>query len=96
MRNPFKRKKTKLELEIEALLQHMALEGSGSPKYEQLANELKILCEASSKEPKRYVSPDTWALIGANLAGIALIMAFEAGGHLFRSEAKGFLQKIKI
>lgn len=61
--------------------------------YEKLMNQYKILCEIEAKKPR--VSPDAWAQIIANLAGILLILKHEEL-NVISSKALNFVIKGRL
>lgn len=79
MLNPFKRrdKRTKLEKEIDDLLDEMSFKNKSSSEYATNVELLKGLYDAKGLDRPRKVSPDTIAIIVANLLGIVLILKFE-------------------
>ncbi len=90
--NIFKKEKTMLEKEIEAVLLDMKDMYVGSEEYEVALNHLSILHEIKSKEKKWNVSPDTMAIVAGNLLGIMLILKHEEL-NVITSKALGFVIK---
>lgn len=81
--NPFKREQTPSVLDsvIENLISEMAGYDPGDEVYTKAAANLKVLMEAKAAEPKQpAVSPDTLAVVAANIVGIVMILAFEKNG----------------
>jgi hypothetical protein len=70
-------KRTELEKEIAAVLEEMRNTDRSSDKYAKLLTHLKGLNTIWRSQRSCRVSPDTWALIGGNLAGLVMIMTFE-------------------
>lgn len=71
-----KRPKSKLDGEIGRLTD--SLHNISDPeKYDQVLTKLERLYKVKEHEKPDRVSPDTWALIGANLIGILLILTHE-------------------
>jgi hypothetical protein len=66
-----------------------------SPEYIATLDALERLVVLKEKNSKRTISPDTIALIAANLAGIVLILQYERA-HIVVSKALGFVTKLKI
>lgn len=66
-----------------------------SPAREALIAQYVKLNEIDTTPKRARVSPDTIALIVANLAGILIIVCYEAG-HVFVSQAKNHLIKPQI
>ena len=70
------REKSKLDEEIERNLD--SLRDLGDPKeYDTILARLERLYKVKELEKPDRVSLDTWALIGANLLGITLIITHE-------------------
>lgn len=90
--NIFKKEKTMLEKEIEAILLDMKDMDLNSDEYEVALNHLSILHEIKSKEKKWNVSPDTMAVVVANLLGIILILKHEEL-NVITSKAMNFVIK---
>ena len=90
--NIFKKEKTMLEKEIEAILLDMKDMDINSDEYEVALNHLTILHEIKMKEKKWNVSPDTMAVVVANLLGIILILKHEEL-NVITSKAMNFVIK---
>ena len=91
--NIFKKEKTMLEKEIEAVLLEMKDMYVGSEEYEIALNHLSTLHEINkSKEKKWNVSPDTMAIVVGNLLGIILILKHEEM-NVITSKAMNFVIK---
>lgn len=91
--NIFKKEKTMLEKEIEAVLLDMKEMYVGSEEYEVALNHLLTLHEINnSKEKKWNVSPDTMAVVAGNLLGIVLILKHEEL-NVITSKAMNFVIK---
>ena len=90
--NIFKKEKTMLEKEIEAVLLDMKDMDLNSDEYEVALNHLSKLYEIKSKEKKWNVSPDTMAVVVANLLGIILILKHEEL-NVITSKALNFVIK---
>lgn len=69
------RKMTKLELEIESQLTRLRESQNDQEEYDQILSRIELLYKIKDK-PNR-VSNETWALIGANLLGIVIIITHE-------------------
>lgn len=70
------RKKSKLDVEIDRKLDDLR-RADQSPRFDQIMSQLEKLYKMKEAETSRRVSPDTWALIGANLFGILIIVTHE-------------------
>lgn len=85
---------TALQKTIDVLHDRMLAADPSSKEYAQMADQLvKLYPLIPETEPKR-VSPDTWALIGANLAGILIIISYERV-NVITTKAIGFLTKLR-
>lgn len=82
-----------LEEAIDQVLNDMKGEPSETEKYAQMVDQLTKLYALKPKKRER-VSPDTWATVGANLAGIVMIVGHERA-HVVASKALGFVQKLR-
>jgi len=80
----------KLDNEITTLLELMALEPSTSDDYAKMVEQLTKLYELRKGS---RVSKETWATIGANLAGIVVLMNHERA-HVIASKAFTLVKKI--
>lgn len=70
------RKKSKLDLEIDVTFHELRLMNR-TERYETILARLERLYKMKEAETSHRVSPDTWALIGANLLGIVIIITHE-------------------
>lgn len=88
--------KTALEVTIETLLLEMSLTESTSDEFGKLLDRLEKLhkMKAVEKDSRNRVSPDAILTVGANLAGIILILGFERA-HIVTSKALSFVLKTK-
>lgn len=83
---------TKTDALIDAVLEEMHTVGVDAPEYQNLLTYLERLHEVKAKERRAPVSRDTMLLVGGNLMGILLIVAYEQK-HVMTS--KGFNQIIR-
>jgi flagellar motor switch protein FliM len=80
-----------LDAEIEALLKNMSEEmKKSSDEYATMTDQLTKLYELRHKG---RVSKETLALIGANIAGIFVILSHERA-HVIATKAFGLVKKI--
>jgi hypothetical protein len=86
-RNPID---AKVNEQILDLLEKMELENGFTDDYKSMATHVEKLMEL---QKKNSVSKETWATIGANLAGIIVIMNHERA-HVIASKAFGLVKKI--
>jgi hypothetical protein len=78
---------------IKEHLSAMAGMENGTAEYGRAASSLKALMEAKAAEPRPdKVSANTWAIVGANIAGIVLILMSERA-NVITSKALGFIMK---
>jgi hypothetical protein len=83
----------KLNTVIDRVLSDMIDYGPDSPEYPQLRKELSKLYALRDKTTsKRRYSPDTLLLVGGNLLGIFIIVAYEHG-HVITTKALSYIKK---
>ena len=87
--------KTILDLEIEALLLEMKNHSRSSSEYKVMVESLTELYKAKEVTLGRQISPDTIAIIAANLLGIGMILGFEKA-NVVTSKALGFIMKGRV
>jgi hypothetical protein len=94
--NKTQNKPSALEDAIERLLAEMNSTDPISDEYGKLVERLDKLhkMKVSEKDPRSRVSADAILTVGANLAGIVLILGFERA-HIITSKALGFVLKSK-
>ena len=93
MLNYFKKdKSTPLDWQIDAILDEMQSIGVYSPEYPTMITYLERLKEAKTKTRRAPVNRDTLVIVGGNLLGILLIVAYEQK-HVMTS--KGFGQILR-
>lgn len=63
-------------------------------EYKSAMDQLERLTKLKADNAPRRVSPDTMAVVAANLIGILIIVAYEHG-HVVGSKATGFVMKPK-
>lgn len=87
--------KTGLEKAIDRLHDDMQTVDPDSDQYAKMADNLTKLYKLREcdKPERRGPSPDTLALITANLIGIGIIVGYEQK-HVVTSKALGFLKKL--
>ncbi len=93
MVNPFKRKSV-LDESVDKVRAELNTTHPGSEDYAVLLSNMERLISLQSEEQSRSVSPDTLAIIAANLVGILIIVGYEQG-HVTVSRAFGSLLKTK-
>lgn len=90
-----KEDKATLDDEINSVLEEMARMDPRTDEYTVAARNLETLLKSRSYGNRKEVSPDTVAMIVANLAGIALILSFERL-NVISTKALGFVSKLKV
>lgn len=70
-------------------LKHEAID---SKEYETMLARVQTLYEVKNQDKPRRVDPNTWAIIGANLLGIILIIKHE-NVNVITSRAFGLLMR---
>lgn len=83
---------------IDSLLEEMSALSGDDPEYAKMADQLTKLYSLKEIDHKvessSRVSADTLAVIGANLAGILMIVGHERA-HVVTSKALSLLMKLK-
>ena len=90
-----KDKRTALEKEIDNLAEQMRTMDPTSDRYKAMAEAIETLSKAKSYEKSKKVSPDTIAVVVANLAGICLIL-FHEQAHVITSKAMSFVLRGRV
>lgn len=83
-----------LQKAIDELLIEMELHSATSDEYANMADQLSKLYSLKEIDSKKRVSPDTLAMIAANIAGIVLIVGHERA-HVVTSKAVSFIWKLR-
>jgi len=93
--NKTSRETTQLDETIDDLFKELAGFSADEEGYAKASDQLVKLIKLKKEiEPSWRVSPDTLALIGANLLGILLILNFERAG-VVASKALSFVGKLR-
>lgn len=87
-----KKDESKLEQEIDSILERMKDMELQSDDYEVAVERLSALYRIQRDIPKWNVSPDTVAMVAGNLFGILLILKYE-DMNIITSKALGFVLK---
>jgi hypothetical protein len=85
---------TALDLVLEKLFIALDDLTPGTKEYSAVADEVSKLYELKKIDSSRRVSPDTIAVIVANLAGIAIIIGHERL-HVIATKAFSMITKLK-
>lgn len=88
-------KKSSLDDEIESVVEQMALLSADTENYTTMAKNLEVLMNAKAKQASTGVSKDTVVTVGANLAGIVLVLGYEKA-NVIASKAFGLISKLHI
>lgn len=83
-----------LDITITELMNDMKAMDGDSEEYATCMNRLERLYKLKEKNAPRRISPDTLVLVGGNLAGILIIVAYEHG-RVITSKALGFAGKLR-
>lgn len=90
--------KTGLEDAIDSLLEEMTNLSGDDNEYARMADQLEKLYKLKEVDAKvdaqQRVSPDTWAVVGANLVGILMIVGHERA-NVVTSKALSLLMKLR-
>jgi hypothetical protein len=80
---------------IDDVLTKMSITSPDTDEYRVMSETVTTLLGAEDcTTSKRRVSPDTWAVIAANLFGIAMVIHFEKTG-IITTKAMSFAAKLK-
>ena len=90
-----KDKRTYLEKEIDNILKTMLTMDAASEDYTVMAQNLERLYKLKAVDSTKKVSPDTMALVAANLLGLVLIMSFEKT-NVITTKALGFVLRGRV
>ena len=89
--------KIAVEDAIYSLLEEMANLNGDSDAYARMADQVEKLYKLREVDAKvdaqKRVSPDTWAVVGANLVGILMIVGHERA-NVVTSKALNLLMKL--
>lgn len=83
---------TALDETITQLMHDMKMMDGDSEEYATCLNRLERLMKQKEKFAPKRISPDTLVLVGANLLGIVIIVAWEHG-HVISSKALSHIVK---
>lgn len=90
----FEKKTSDLDDAIDRVLKELNNEGLDTEEYARRLKHLERLTTLRVDEHKKRVSPDTWAIVGANILGILIIVGYEQG-HVLASKGLGMILKTK-
>ena len=85
--------KTQLDDALSKALRELQEKDVTDEAYGPALDRVVKLHKMKQEELPDRVSPDTWALVGANLAGIVMILSHEHA-HVITSKALGFVRKL--
>jgi hypothetical protein len=92
--NLFKGKSSILQESIDRVLVDMERCNPGTDDYDTLLANLERLVRLQNEEKTNRVSPDTIAVVCANLLGILIIVGYEHG-HVVASRGLAFILKTR-
>ena len=79
---------------IDDVTEHMDACGPGTEEYEQLLKQLERLMKLKQQDKPKPISRDTMLLVGGNILGILIVVAYEHT-HVVTSKAFGNILKPK-
>lgn len=85
-------KPSNLDMVIDNALDSFGEVSIGTPEYAEKVDQVTKLYKLKEMDSSKHVSADTKAIVIGNLAGIALILAYERA-HVVTSKALGFVMK---
>ena len=83
-----------LQKTIDALFVELSFRSGDEDEYAKVVDQLSKLYSLKEIDSKKRVSPDTLAMIAANIAGIVLIVGHERA-HVVTSKAVSFIWKLR-
>jgi hypothetical protein len=92
LRQLFKRKPSALDNAIARVLLEMETHYPGTEDHLKLTDSLERLMKMKQEERRSRISPDTLAIVGGNLLGILIIVAYEQK-HVMTSRGLGFVMR---
>jgi 20S proteasome alpha/beta subunit len=95
--NIFKRNNSDklLKEQINSVLNSMSGSPPDSEEYAKMAKNLETLYSIKNKDQNKRLSPDTLAVVLANLLGIAMILGYEKANAI-TSKALGFVMRGRV
>lgn len=95
MFNTSKKNPDLLDAEITRLFEELKDHPAESKEYANTVDQLiKLIKTQEEKNTKRRVSPDTLAIVGANLLGIGMILSYEKV-NVIATKAIGFVMRAR-
>ena len=88
------KKPNRLDEAIDAVFDDMAGFCSDADEYDSMSAQLERLYRIKETNSPKRVSPDTWATVGANILGIAIIVGHERV-NVITSKALSFVLKMR-
>lgn len=85
---------TELDKVIADLESEMTTRDGDSEEYATMLNRLERLYKLKEKNSPKQVDPNTYWMVGGNLAGILIIVFYEHA-HAMTSRAIGFAGKLR-
>ena len=91
-----KKGKTKIDSEINGVLEEMEHMSSATDEYSTSAKNLETLYRARNLAKEREIDVNKVITAGAYLAGIAMILLFESYGGIITTKALSFIPKGRV
>ena len=91
-----KDKRTELEKEIDKLLEGLKKVPYDSEDYGTRLKVIERLSALKEDKTKKRVSGDTWAIVGAQLLGMIILVCHEELGHVITSKAFSWIVKGRV
>lgn len=85
---------TQLDLAIDRAMRALDNHEVTSEEYQKILDHLFTLHKMKAENKPSEVSPDTWAIIGANLLGILLVIKHEHV-NVISGQAFGMIRKLR-
>lgn len=92
-----KKSESEFDKEVDAILRRLSDVDPATDEYQKLCESLNRIADIRDRmnRKKKSVSPDTMALIVANLAGIIIVLGYEQG-HIIASKAFSMISKLRF
>jgi hypothetical protein len=94
MKNPFSHGESEYDKQVRRILRELETTDPGSEEYGRLVERLNKLQRMRAEDRPERLSPNTAAIVSANLLGIVMIIRHEQL-NLITSKALGVLLRLK-
>lgn len=95
---PLFEKRTAEAEALEQVITHVESQMTQTPpdseEYATLMNRLERLYKLKEKHSPKRIDPNTWLIVGGNLAGILIVVAYEHA-HVLPGKALSFAGKLR-